>query len=139
VSADAVVLARVVAPETDSEVARVVLKLATLVAPGCILSVTLNRVSTPVALHQPVRSAHVIKINVKMRHLTPMTDPNDVNVKMRHLTPMTFDTDVCLRDTDATSTLRSSPLRIFASFHLSCGNPSASNTRLTNSSAAASS
>jgi len=49
VSADAVVLARVVAPETDSDVARVVLKLATLVAPGCILSVTLNNVSTPVA------------------------------------------------------------------------------------------
>ena len=72
VRADAVVLARAVAPETDSDVAWAVLKLATLVAPGCILSVTLNRVSTPVALHQPVRSAHVIKINVKMRHLTPM-------------------------------------------------------------------
>jgi len=72
VSADAVVLAREVAPETDNDVAWAVLKLATLVAPGCILSVTLNRVSTPVALHQPVRSAHVIKINVKMR-LTPMT------------------------------------------------------------------
>ena len=69
VRADAVVLARAVAPETDSDVARVVLKLATLVAPGCILSVTLNNVSTPVALHQTVRSAHGINLNVKMRHL----------------------------------------------------------------------
>ena len=45
----AVVPAKVLVPDTVSEVARAVLKLATLVAPGCILSVTLNNVSTPVA------------------------------------------------------------------------------------------
>jgi hypothetical protein len=76
VSADAVVLARAVAPETDNEVARVVLKLATLVAPNKIRF-------PPASVRFPVGRWVVPKV------LAPVTVSADAVVLAREVAPET--------------------------------------------------